>query len=452
MKTQHDVLIIGGGPIGILVARRLAENGLRVTVLEAGEVITYPPGSHYRNTPRFRRLPDSYFAEIDQFLKPVNDDPNTNLPGVADSSIFGGQGILWTNNCPRAMKFERWDALPSDTWEKNYAEAERVFGVIVDPAQQSKTGLNVTDCLQASLVQEQRCIKGLPFAGRVFNDGQLYFNAPSDILDGATSQVRKRVQIYDRVRVSRIHATRRRVTHVEIQDSKNYSGSSEAPAIIVAGGAVATPQLLYQSGIRPRELGRGFSFHALLFGQVVLKSELCLPGSASDIAPRLWIPPTPDSPWHIQVLRDTSPLPSTEQVENPHRLLEFQAFLPVEFREENEIRIAEDGGFRFRFSFSDNDRVRMQAMEADVHRLAKNLGLWRRGCEPTWVPHGSAHLVGTSAMDVGRRVGVTDTYGRVHGFDNFYLTTVGLIPVPVAVNPTLTAAALALNTCDTVVS
>jgi choline dehydrogenase-like flavoprotein len=65
-----------------------------------------------------------------------------------------------------------------------------------------------------------------------------------------------------------------------------------------------------------------------------------------------------------------------------------------------------------------------------------------------WLPHGSAHVVGTCSMDVHGRGGVADTHGRVHGFDNLYLATVGLIPTPVAVNPTLTAAALVLNTCD----
>jgi choline dehydrogenase-like flavoprotein len=46
--------------------------------------------------------------------------------------------------------------------------------------------------------------------------------------------------------------------------------------------------------------------------------------------------------------------------------------------------------------------------------------------------------------------GVADRVGKVHGFENLYLSTVGLIPAPVAVNPTLTAVALALRTCDTI--
>lgn len=42
--------------------------------------------------------------------------------------------------------------------------------------------------------------------------------------------------------------------------------------------------------------------------------------------------------------------------------------------------------------------------------------------------------------------------GRVHGFANLYLSTLGLIPAPVAVNPTLTAVALATGACDAILA
>jgi choline dehydrogenase-like flavoprotein len=53
-------------------------------------------------------------------------------------------------------------------------------------------------------------------------------------------------------------------------------------------------------------------------------------------------------------------------------------------------------------------------------------------------------------MDRAGWPGVADRQGKVHGFDNLYLAGVGLIPAPVAVNPTLTAVALALGSCEAI--
>jgi len=123
MKKHHDVLVVGSGPLGITVARRLAEWGLQVIVLEAGSAITDPPGSHLRNQPGIRQDTDGYFAAIEQYLQPVTDSvKRADLPGAADSSLVGGQGILWTNNCPR---FERWVDLGALRIARPAARSER---------------------------------------------------------------------------------------------------------------------------------------------------------------------------------------------------------------------------------------------------------------------------------------------------------------------------------------
>jgi choline dehydrogenase-like flavoprotein len=445
LRHDPDVLIVGSGPLGIAAARHLAEGGLRVTVVEAGSAITEPPGSHFRNQARFWQDPDSFFASIDRYFAPIAGD----LPGAADSSLVGGQGILWTNNCPRAAAFERWDAMTAEQWEQAYAAAEDVLQVMPDPTAASRTGCAIRDRLQGVLAAEGRAIQGLPLSGRVLPKGEIYFNGPWDILEAAAPAARKRIAVRPGVRVTRLRYRDGRVKGIDLVGPNDGDGL-EAPMVLLAGGAVGTARLLQRSGIRPSALGRGISFHALLFGQIVLDAGMCPPAGENDVAPRHWIPPTRAAPWHVQVLRDTCPLTPAEVVDNPHRLLEFQAFLPVEFREENALVMDESERAAFRFAFSERDRERMRAMEADVRRLAEYLGPWRRGCEPTWLPHGTGHLVGTCRMDRGKWPGVTDRLGKVHGFENLYLSTVGMFPAPVAVNPTLTALALALNTCEAI--
>jgi choline dehydrogenase-like flavoprotein len=452
MKNS-DILVVGSGPVGMAVARRLAECDLQVTVMEAGSAITDPPGSHFRNRYDVRQDPDGYFAAIDPYLHPVaGPGEETDLPGAADSSLFGGQGILWTNNCPRATEFERWEALTPSEWELKYAEAEEILQVVPALTADSRTGHKIRERLRDVLSDDARTVCELPFAGRILPAGEFYYNGPWDILAAAAPEVRNRIAIHSGAFVKRLRLQGRRVTGVETESTDKDVVLPADATVILAGGALAIPRLLYRSGIRPQALGRGFSFHALLFGQLVLKADLCPPEGESDIAPRLWIPPMPDSPWHIMVLRDTCPLRSAEEVKNSHRLLEFQAFLPVEFREENAFVIEDEEKAAFRFAFSQVDRERMQDMEADVRRLAAQLGQWRGGCECTWLPHGCAHLMGTCRMDRPGWEGVTNQAGRVHGFDNLYLASVGLFPAPVAENPTLTAVALALNSCEQILN
>ena len=57
---EADALVVGSGPLGTTVARRLAEHGRTVLILEQGPAISDPPGSHVRNAVRFRTDPDAY--------------------------------------------------------------------------------------------------------------------------------------------------------------------------------------------------------------------------------------------------------------------------------------------------------------------------------------------------------------------------------------------------------
>jgi choline dehydrogenase-like flavoprotein len=337
-----------------------------------------------------------------------------------------------------------------DAWEQAYAAAEDALAVVLDPSAASRTGRAIRDRLRDVLAAEARVVEGLPLSGRVLPQGKIHFNGPWDMLEAAPSAARERIALCSGLRATRLVQRGDRVTGVDLAGPGGAHEHIEVSAVVVAGGALGTARLLHRSGIRPDALGRGISFHALLFGQLVLPADMCPPAGASDVAPRLWIPPTAAAPWHVQVLRDTCPLTPAEAVDNPHRLLEFQAFVSVEFRDENGFVMDDGQREAFRFAFSARDRERMRAMEADIRRLAELLGPWRRGCEPTWLPHGIAHLMGTCRMDRAGWQGVADRRGKVHGIDNLYLAGVGLIPAPVAVNPTLTAVALTLRTCDAI--
>ncbi|WP_298987313.1 GMC oxidoreductase [uncultured Roseibium sp.] len=448
-NTHTDVVIVGSGPIGVSCAIRFARKGLTVAVLEQGEAITDPAGSHLRNQPGFQHDPDAFFGAVEPFLQPVMaSGQDAVLPGIADTTAIGGQGVLWTNNCPRASVFERFDALGDAQWNDYYGEAETALQVTTNAATGSRVGANIKERLLPGLRGEGRTLQSLPFSGgRAKGDG-LHFAGTADLLTAVDRDVRERIRIYAPALAHKILYKNGKVTGVAVQSGDTNDQVLSAGIFLIAGGALGTPRLLHKSGIRPEALGRGFSFHALYFAQLVLSPELASTPARDDVPPRYWIAPTLNAPWHIQVLRDTCPLPVVEAVDNPNRMLEFQAFLPVEFNQANSLSFNDDGKISVTYAFSERDREGMQRLEDDIRHLGEKLGPWRRGGEPVWVPAGTSHLVGTCRMDCEGTSGVSDRNAKVHGFDNLYLAGAGVIPAPVAVNPTLTALALAFKSCD----
>lgn len=432
-------MVIGSGPIGAVVARRLAEDGCPVTILEAGPPISDPPGHHVRNQDRFHRDPDSYFEAIASRLRYFDEAaPARGLPGASVSAAVGGQGVLWTNNCPRPALFERGELVAAGEWDHYLDVAQRYLGVAADTFAGSVRQQRISHRLRPLLVAAGREIREQPMAGHLVDPATIHYVATGDILAGTGVRI-------EHAAVRRVIVDRGRVSAVELDDGTTL----DASAVVVAAGALDTPILLHRSGIRPQAMGKRLTYHPVLYSQLVLDRQLC--GGADDVPPRLWIPPTPAAPWNTMILRDTNPVPpSPPDIDIPSdRLVEMQSFCPVDNHPENTMTIGDDGTVRFDVPLREADQVRMAAALADQNTLAGALGRFRSGLEPQWMALGFAHVMGTCRM--GRSddgTCVTDEFGRVWNTDNLYLATVGVIPNSLAVNPTLAGAALAIRSAD----
>ncbi|WP_325096635.1 FAD-dependent oxidoreductase [Mycolicibacterium vinylchloridicum] len=436
---DRPVVVVGSGPIGAVAARRIAEAGQAVTVLESGPVISDPPGSHVRNQARFQQDPDSYLAGIaaefryfDQTAAP------RGLPGACVTSAVGGQGVLWTNNCPRPTVSERGGLLSAAEWDRYLGDAERYLGVADDTFAGSVRQQRILEHLGPTLTATGREIREQPMAGHLVDAGTIHYAATQDILSGT----RVRIETGD---VQRIVLDQGRVRGVQLADGTML----ETSVVVVAAGAFGTPILLHRSGIRPQALGRYLTYHPVLYSQLVLGPQLC--GGADDLPPRLWIPPAQGAPWNTMVLRDTNPAqPSPSDIDVPcAQLVEMQSFCPVDNHPDNTMTITDSGAVHFDVPLREADHARMASVLADQHELAAALGRFRAGIEPQWMTLGFAHVMGTCRMgahDDGTCV--TDEFGQVWGTENLYLATVGVIPTALAVNPTLTGAALAIRSAD----
>jgi choline dehydrogenase-like flavoprotein len=442
MATRHDVLVVGSGPLGIAAARRLAEHGRDVLVLEQGPAISDPAGSHVRNAARFRDDPDAYLGTATGYLEFFDATvARDHLPGAAVTRARGGQGAIWTNLCPRGDA--PWDALTPVAWQMYYGIAEAYLGVQAEGFETSVRQQRIRARLGEVLAPDRRAIEALPVAAYFDTSDHLHFTAPHDMLAGAGDRIDVAAGTVDRLLTDGS-----RVTGVLVDGDV-----IEAENVIVAGGAIGTPQLLHRSGIRPKALGRWLSYHPLLVAQLVLDEDLCAAAGARDREPRLQIRPAGAADWYALVLRDVSPFePAEPDLDtDPNRLAEIQMICPVDLDAEKRIVFDDESRPGFDVKLSADDEARMVNAVADCGALTAALGRTRAGCGPDWMPFGFAHMTGTvrmSAADDG--TGVADYQGRVWGFDNLYLATNGLIPTGMAVNPTLTGVALAAFVADAV--
>jgi C-glycoside oxidase len=438
-----DVIIVGSGLLGAVCAKNLAEKGLGVLMLERGAIISSPAGQHLRNQEKYHEDPNAFFNEINQWCHQFDDKAQPQgLPGANLTHAYGGQGLLWTNNCPRLREHERWPEYDEKTMQSLYLRAEKILRVSTNLFDDSSLQDYLIQTLEPHLTSQHRHIAKVPTAAKKFKDNRIEYTATKQILNDSLNSA-KSLSIRTNCQVLEIIHEKNHVKQILIRQDGKIS-SLKAKIIVVAAGVFDSAQLLYDSNMFLPALGKYLHFHPLLFAQIICNDA----SKCNDIPPRTCIYPTAQYPWHAMLLRDIFPDIAKEDVPN-HLLLELQFFLPIDVQEKNQM-IFNKTMPTFDVTLSAQDKNMIKAAEHDLRSLAKMLGRYRKGCEPFSLDFGFTHPMGITRMGDEKKTSVTNFKGKVHGFDNLYLATVGLIPTKLAVNPTLTAAAIALATTDSI--
>ncbi|MCU0879919.1 MAG: GMC family oxidoreductase, partial [Pirellulaceae bacterium] len=126
-----DVLIIGAGPTGAVAAKRLAEAGMRVVVLEQGDWPDYSKaraghadyeitaGRDWAANPNRRKAPADY---------PI-DDSDSDIAAVLHNAV-GGSSVLyaahWQRNMPSDFRVRTLDGV-ADDWPLTYEDLEPYY-------------------------------------------------------------------------------------------------------------------------------------------------------------------------------------------------------------------------------------------------------------------------------------------------------------------------------------
>ncbi len=470
---ECDVVIVGSGAGGAVAAATLAEAGLDVIVLEAGQ-------SYDRN---------SYPAEpLEAITRLYRDGGLTIAEGqppipVPVARTVGGTTVINSGTCFRAPEpvLADWRQRFGLTWADQlgpaYAEAEDFLRVIpVDPERMGRNGQlamegaaalgasggpisrNAGNCVQCS-----SCPYGCPIDAK---RGMHVSYLPRAVAAGA--------RLRSGVEARRVLVEDGRATGVgciaQAGNGRTHSYRVRAnQATIVAGGALGTPELLLRSGLGGRQVGRNLHIHPACWVGARYEEEVRgWDGVMQSYYIDQW------EPQRLLLEATFTPLAfggawlQGTGREHQRAMLEFGhvGSIGVHLSDESSGRIGLTGNgslrARYKLTAADADRLTFGiARAAEVHFAAGATEVYpnipRAGVlTPAKLPDFEAttfkpselrleafHPMGTARIAASEGEGVCSADGSVNGVDALYVADASLFPTSVGVNPMMTVIAFA---------
>jgi len=486
-----DLLVIGSGPVGSTFARVVSDRlpDARILMVEAGPVLTEPPGLNLKNLDdeaelrlaRERSQGPPQAPSGDVGLPTVEgtvtarqgthlaEPGGAGMPAAAMSTCVGGMGAHWTCATPRPFGSERVPFIPASELDAALDAAERLLATTSRAFAESPQGGAIRTRLSEALdggLPDGRKVGILPVAARTGGDGRVIWTGVDTILGPLLE--REQFELRAETLCRELLVDGSRVTGAVLEHLGECE-TVEARAVVVAGDALRTPQLLFASGIRPPALGRYLTEHPLTFAVVVVDPELVSPGAAAAhrLDPVLSVTTVPFSeqhPFHAQVMyveRIPFPLPGLVEVDAPAGYATMGWGFRKWPRAEDRVEFSDERRDPFgmpaptiSYELTDRELAEQERALAHLARAGTTLGTFPPGGEPRMMPKGSSlHYMGTFRMgEADDGTSVCDSFSRVWGYRNLFVGGNGVIPTANACNPTLTSVALAVRACDRLVT
>jgi len=485
-RNRPDVVIVGSGPLGAVIARTLRDGDpeCRILMIEGGEPLGSQPGGHLLDAPEpelravFERrarfalqaeyvrdsalenlAPLSTGGELAAGVIPAGllGESTEEFPGASFAWNVGGMGVHWTAACPWIAGDELVEGISENEWQRHLEDAQRLLFVQGDPFPDSAVHSGILEALRREFPSPDpaRAAQSMPMSGRHDARGRFIRSGPADIFPAMARGLDPNFELRTGTLCTGVVVDGSRVAGVQVTELHTGESSViEAATVVIAADALRTPQLLWASGIRPRALGRNLNEHATLAGWTTIDPHVLgiaaddtpTPSAPEPYAGAYWLPTRgEEQPFHGQMMETISP-------EGEHRL-GLSWYWSTAVREENRIEFSDSESDYFglpamtlHFSFSPDDLARQSAARVSQERAGAAIGRFDPSTSMLLDAGSSLHYSGTVRMgttDDG--TSVCDTESRVWGYDNLFVAGNGVIPTAISCNSTLTAVALAVR-------
>ncbi|AKT41386.1 FAD-dependent oxidoreductase [Chondromyces crocatus] len=482
LRARCEVLVVGSGPSGAVVAKELAEAGRDVILLEEG-----PPFG----LKDFRQEAGESMSRMLREGGMRTTRGQTFIPTM-QAIALGGGSVMNSAICARspAWVFDKWgevsgtSSITREALDPHYERVEAFLGV--EPTAQEVMGRRNLlfkqgcDALGLSSEPTFRNVRGCKGSAECFTGCRHGAKRSMDV-SYVPAAIRAGARVFSSVRAERLIMEGRRAVGMRGRVVEPFTGREthmatiHADTVVLAAGCMATPLLLLRSGVgnssgyvgRELQLHPGLAvmavfperidpwagatqgYHSLHFLEEGLKLEV------------LWSPPA--------VLAARFPGLGHElqrYFQAYDRMAPFDVIIAAE---------RSRGSVRLRRGTLEPD-IRFDLDQRDVERLQRGLGYlsdicWAAGAEAVMpglfgVPDllksreeaevlrqmkltarhtitAGNHAFGTARMSHQARDGVVDEWGRCHETENVYVADTSVFPGSPAVNPMLTCMALA---------